>query len=170
MAHHHPSTRALATLLAGALIATPGCSYMLMRPPPQQVHPEFLTACSKSPWPVVGDIYWALNTGTAAVVLGALAANQGRTGDEVGPSWDASARRRETPPSLWIATGLFAAATLAFLQSARYGLQSIDACNTFESTYIPHYQLQQPFSQPPAPWPPAPIQPAPADGVASPPP
>jgi hypothetical protein len=107
-------------------LTSAACSPLASVPPPNRplVSPE---QCSDSRWPVVGDTYLAINTGSISLLLfGVAAAEYAENTHKVVPSWDA--RPLAVSPGLLIGGVLSAAATAALIRSAKYGLDSARAC------------------------------------------
>jgi hypothetical protein len=90
---------------------------------------HFMSECSDSYWPVIGDGYLALNTGSIALLfLGAAAVQHSGASTEVVPSWKPQPQADANVPE-FVTVGMIAtAATVALIQSARYGARSADAC------------------------------------------
>jgi hypothetical protein len=157
----------LASLLRNVLVvslalvpATTGCSAMSSRPPPRRplVSPE---ECDTSRWPVVGDVYWAVNTASLALVLlGAAGIQYINNTQTVVPSWDA--RPLSVSKGLLIGGALSLAATVALGRSAAYGLDSARACDAAQMQWYLRMAATPPGPMllpppgppaPPAPWP-----------------
>jgi len=136
--------------LAGFAIALGGCSALSSRPPSRRplLYPE---ECSDSRWPVVGDVYLAVNTGSVALLFATAAGIEyAHNTTTVVPSWDQ--HRLSVDKGLLIGGALSVAATVALIRSARYGLESARACDDARlEPFRPG--LSPPFSQPSPPWP-----------------
>jgi hypothetical protein len=112
-----------------ALIAPAGCSYMQSQPPPERPL-RWEGECSTSRWPVVGDVYLSLNTGSIALLsFLAAALVSSNASDETVPSWDPHPRSTKVVPLFLTVGVLGTAATYGLIRSAGYGLQSARDCD-----------------------------------------
>lgn len=119
-----------------ATLLVSGCSYLFSQPPPPRPL-VYGDECSSSRWPVVGDVYWAINAASLAVLFFAFAGYEYQQNTQrVVPSW-------EPPRTLTVDRGLFiagtasASATTLFVSSAQYGLRSARACDAAARTFVP---------------------------------
>lgn len=115
-------------LVASLVLGVGGCSAMVSQPPATTTPIRFATECSESYWPLIADWYLAANAGTLAIVtLGVAAVQHDNASNNVVPSWDQGRGQSGVMP-LAVVGVVATAATVALIQSARYGKRSADAC------------------------------------------
>jgi hypothetical protein len=145
----------LSIALASAALLSGGCSYLTRTPPPRTMTSP--TECSTGPGSVAWDVVLALETGSVAVLgLAAAAIKAGAGGSsEVVPSWDPHSRERDSAEG-WLLFGLVStAATVAFVQSARYGSRMSSECREaqarlmFPPSFAPPRYAPQWYPSPP---------------------
>jgi hypothetical protein len=114
----------VAALAAGAPLV--GCSPLLSVPPPKTPLVA-LDQCSTSRFPAGADIYWAVNAASLALLFwGGAAVEYSNNQTATVPSWDPKPLKVGTG---WLVGGVLStAATVALIQSARYGLKSARDC------------------------------------------
>lgn len=151
-----------------AALTQGGCSYVTSVPPPRNRPLSHTNECSDSRWPVVGDVYLALNTASLALILfGAAAILNGHRSTTPSASWVPPGDSGATP---YLAAGLLAtASTVLVVKSAGYGLASARACDVARIDLFmrpPEPHSGQPWHPPagtpppPSPSPPEPWKPS----------
>ena len=142
------SCRGLLGVVLVAALAFPaaltGCSPLASVPPPKRPLVS-LDQCSTSRWPVAGDVYWAVSTGSMALLfLGVAAGEDAHNQSAVVPSWDT--HPLTVSKGLLVGGMLSIAATVALIKSAQYGLDSARACEAAQAELFGRMQPGQ--------WPP----------------